>query len=443
MFDSLTQSFQRVFKNVRGHGKLSDRNIKDALREVRMALLEADVNYKVVKDFIGHVREKVTGEEVLNSIHPGQQFVKRVHEELIHLLQQNHQPLSLKGHPAVIMLLGLHGAGKTTTASKLAKRFQKDGRSVLLAACDIRRPAAVDQLQILADQIDVPLVRPQPGEKVPDIGARSLQKAQSQGANVLILDTGGRFQIDSDLVSELQALKQAVNPREVILVVDAAIGQESVHVAETFNEKIGLTGLILTKLDGDARGGAALSVQSVTGCPIYMVGMGEKEDDLEPFYPDRMASRILGMGDVVSLVEKAQEHIDVEEAAQLQEQLNKKRMDLEDFLKQIRQVKKMGSMSSLMEMMPGLNSISADQRQTMMESSDREMKRTEAIIQSMTPYERRHPNLINGRRRARIAGGSGTRVSDVNELLKRFKQSRKMMKKMKFAKRKGLPRMPF
>jgi signal recognition particle subunit SRP54 len=440
MFDALTQSLQKVFKNLRGYGRLSERNIKDALREVRLALLEADVNYKVAKDFIAHVREACLGEEVLDSVSPGQQVVKRVHDEMVHLLGDQPSTFKLSTKPAGVVLLGLHGVGKTTTAGKLALFWKKQGKQVLLAGCDIRRPAAVDQLAILAEQVGVPVLKPKPGETVPQIGERAMEEARQQALDIVIFDTGGRLQLDTELVDEVRLLRESAQPENVVLVIDAAMGQESVDVAQTFNEKVGLTGLILTKLDGDARGGAALSVQSVTGCPVVLAGIGEQMDDVEPFYPERMASRILGMGDVVSFVEKAQQHIDQTEMEQMEEKLRKNTFDLEDFLQQMRQMKKLGSMENLLEMLPVGANVPPDAKRGMADVSGREMKKAEAIILSMTAKERRHPELIDGSRRRRIAGGSGTEVRDVNELLKRFRQAKKMARQMKKAQKRLLGR---
>lgn len=433
MFESLSDSLQKTFKNLRGYGRLSEKNIKDALREVRLALLEADVHYKVAKDFIADVSEKCMGEEVLESVTPGQQVTKRIHDSLVHLLGDAHQNFDLSKHPSRVMLLGLHGAGKTTSAGKLAKHWKKMGKKVLLVACDIRRPAAVDQLSLLAEQVGVDIVRPESDETVPAIGKRALSVAQTRGYDVVLFDTGGRFQIDNDLITELKELQDAVQAKNTVLVLDAAIGQESVDVAQSFNDAVGLTGLVLTKLDGDARGGAALSVHSVTGCPILMTGSGEGMDDLEPFYPDRMASRILGMGDVVSLVEKAQAAVDINDMEKMEQQLFKDSFTLEDFLMQIQQLKKLGPIENLLDMMPGdaMGKMNATQRKNMAGLSEREMKKTEAIIQSMTQRERLRPGTINAQRRKRIAKGSGTRVSDINELMKRFKQAGKMAKKFK------------
>ncbi len=432
MFDKLGQSLQKTFKNLRGYGKLSDKNIQDALREIRMALLEADVHFQVVKDFIARVREKVMGADVLDSVTPGQQFTKHVHDELVTLLGGSNVDFDLSGRPATILMLGLHGSGKTTTTGKLANRFRKLGRRVMVVGCDIRRPAAVDQLQILAQQVGVECLAPLPGETVPALGARALKEAENRMVDLVIFDTGGRFQIDEELVQELKDLRAAVKPRNVLLVLDAAIGQESVNVAETFHKEVGLTGLILTKLDGDARGGAALSVRSVTGCPVLLVGTGEKIENLEPFYPERMASRILGMGDIVSLVEKAQEAMQDADMEEMQAQMTKGDFTLEDFLVQLRQLKKLGPLENLLEMLPGVGNLPDRVKQGLTGGTGaNEMKRTEAVILSMTPRERRNPGIINASRRKRIARGCGLEVRHVNDLLKRFETARKMAKQMK------------
>ena len=425
MFDKLTTSFQRIFKNLRGYGKLSEQNIQEALREVRMALLEADVSLPVVKDFIAKVREKSIGIEVLDSVTPGQQVIKFVHDEMVALLGGQAKEFDLSGKPATVMLIGLHGSGKTTTAGKLANKWKKSGKTVLLVACDIRRPAAVDQLKILAGQAGVGIVTPTPGETVPALGARALQHATQNRFDVAIFDTGGRFQIDGELVQELKDLREAIQPKNTVLVVDAAIGQESVHVAETFHKEVGLTGLILTKLDGDARGGAALSVQAVTHCPILLVGVGEKMDNLEAFHPDRMASRILGMGDVLSLVEKAQaamEGVDATEMAEMQEKILSDDLDLEDFLAQIKQVRGLGSIEDIIGMLPGAGKLKN------MQVDESQLTKVEAIIHSMTREERNKPQLLNASRKKRIAAGSGTQVQDVNRLLKQFEGTKAMMK---------------
>jgi len=432
MFENLSTALQKTFKNLRGYGKLTEKNVKDSMREVRLALLEADVNFKVARDFVKKVQEQCMGEEVMGSITPGQLVVKRVQDELVELFGGAHAEFDLTGNPAAVMMMGLHGSGKTTSSGKLALRWKKSGRRVLLVACDIRRPAAVEQLMILAGQVGCEVIGPNPGETVPQLGARAAQAAKDGKYDVVIYDTGGRFQVDEELVQELKEFEAETKPNNKVLVLDAAIGQESVNVAESFKEAVGLTGLVLTKLDGDARGGAALSVHAVTGCPILMTGSGEKMEDLEPFYPDRMASRILGMGDVVSFVEKAQGIVDEEEALKLQEKLQKNQLDLEDFLSQIQQMKKLGSMSSIFDMMPG-DAMKMDQKKkdAIASASELEMKKFESIIQSMTPWERKHPKQIDRSRRLRIAAGCGRKFADVNQLLKRFEQMGKMGKQFK------------
>ncbi len=440
MFDRLSNRLQSAFRNLRGYGQISEKNIQDALREVRMALLEADVHYATAKDFIERVKAKSLGAEVLSSVTPGQQIIKAVHDELVALLGGEQKDFDLSAIPAEVMMLGLHGSGKTTTCGKLARMWKQKGKKVLLVACDIRRPAAVDQLEVLARQSGAGIIKPEPGESVPDLGRRAFKFARENYYDIVLYDTGGRFQIDTDLVEELKALRSATEPQNVVLVLDAAIGQESVNVAQTFHEAVGITGLILTKLDGDARGGAALSVVSVAQCPILRIGTGERAEDLELFHPDRMASRILGMGDVVSLVEKVQETLDVGEAERMQEKLKSKQgLDLNDFLSQMRQLKKMGSMGKILEMIPGASSIAGDVRARIENDSGGQMKKTEALILSMTPRERRHPDLIDFSRRKRIARGSGLQVSDVNELLRSFRQAQQMAKKMKQM-QKRLPR---
>lgn len=432
MFDSLTNALESVFKKLRGYGRLTEDNIREAMREVRMALLEADVNYEVARDFIARVSAKCVGEEVLHSISPGQQVIKRVHDELVELLGagQNRR-LELNPLPAPVMMVGLHGSGKTTTSAKLAAMWKKDGKNVLLVGADIRRPAAVDQLAVLAKQIGVDMVAPEKGESVQALGRRAMDKAELTGRDVVLFDTGGRFQIDEELVQELKDLREIVKCRNTILVVDAAIGQESVHVAEAFHKALDLKGLILTKLDGDARGGAALSIQSVTGCPILYTGVGERVAELEAFYPERMASRILGMGDIISLVEKAQETVDLSQMAEMEKKLRKNRLDLEDFLGQLGQLKKLGSMESLIDMMPMGGQMKAKLREAGKgQDFAKSTARAEAIIRSMTLKERRRPELLNASRKRRIATGSGTQVQDVNELLKQFEQAREMAKRM-------------
>ncbi len=440
MFDRLSSRLQSVFRNLRGTGRISEQNVQDALREVRLALLEADVHYATAKEFIARVKAKSLGADVLAGVSPGQQIVKAIHDELVALLGGQQADFNLTAIPAEVMLLGLHGSGKTTTCGKLARQWKQKGKKVLLVACDIRRPAAVDQLETLANQVGAGIVKPEPGETVPDLGRRAFTFARKNFYDVVLYDTGGRFQIDDELVGELKALREAVEPQNVVLVLDAAIGQESVNVAKTFHDAVGLTGLILTKLDGDARGGAALSVVSVVGCPILRVGVGERAEDLEPFHPDRMASRILGMGDVVSLVEKVQETLDVGEAERMQEKLKRKQgLDLEDFLAQMRQMKKIGSLGKILEMLPGAGALGADVRNRIENDSGGQMKKSEAIVLSMTPRERRHPDLLDASRRRRIARGAGVQVSDVNELLRGFRQAQQMAKQMKQM-QKRLPR---
>ena len=432
MFDNLSTALQKTFKNLRGYGKLTEKNIKESMREVRMALLEADVNFKVARDFVKKVQESCMGEEVMGSITPGQLVVKRVQDELEELLGGAHKEFDLTGSPASVMMMGLHGSGKTTSSGKLALRWKKSGRRVLLVACDIRRPAAVEQLMILAGQVGCDVLGPEPGETVPNLGKRAAQFAKEGKFDVVIYDTGGRFQVDDELVQELKEFSEFTQPNNRVLVLDAAIGQESVNVAETFREAVGLTGLVLTKMDGDARGGAALSVHAVTGCPVLMTGSGEKMEDLEPFYPDRMASRILGMGDVVSFVEKAQGLIDQDEAMKMQEKLMKNQLDLEDFLSQIQQMKQLGPISNLFDMMPGdAMKMDAKKKEAIAKASEIEMKKFESIIQSMTKWERVNPKKIDRPRRLRIAAGCGRKLADVNQLLKRFEQMGKMGKQFK------------
>jgi len=433
MFDRLSTRLQNAFRQLRGVGKLSEKNIQDALREVRMALLEADVHYATAKEFIARIKEKSLGQEVLDSVTPGQQIIKIIHDELVDLLGGQQVDFNLTAIPSEVMLLGLHGSGKTTTCGKLARLWKEKGKKVLLVACDIRRPAAAEQLEVLAKQSGAGIIKPEPDETVPALGRRAFTYARENYYDIVLYDTGGRFQIDEDLVEELKELRAAVDPKNIVLVLDAAIGQESVNVAQTFHEAVGLTGLILTKLDGDARGGAALSVVSVTKCPILRVGTGEQIEDFEVFYPDRMASRILGMGDVVSLVEKVQDTLDVGEAERMQEKMRRKEgLDLNDFLGQMRQLKKMGSMGKLLDMIPGVGAaMTGEMREKISNDSGGQMKKTEALILSMTPKERRYPKVLNASRRKRIAKGSGMEVSDLNELLRSFRQAQQMAKKMK------------
>lgn len=424
MFGLLSDKLQDVFKNLRGQGKISESNVTDALREVRLALLDADVHYQVAKDFIARVKEKALGEQVLRSITPGQQMVKIFHEELCALLGGDAAPLDLAA-PARILIVGLNGAGKTTSSAKLARLLKSQGRSPLLIASDLYRPAAIDQLAVLAEQIDVPVFRPPNGETdVLRSTHAALEWCKTAGGSVQIFDTAGRQEIDGPLIDELKNLRDLLKPQEVLLVCDAATGQQAVSVAERFHEAVGLTGLILTKLDGDARGGAALSLRSVTGRPIKFAGVGEKIDQFEVFHPDRLAGRILGMGDVVSLVEKAAEAISEDEAKRMEQKLRTATFDLNDFLQQFKMIRKMGPLENILGMIPGMDKMkdsSIDEKQ---------MKRVEAIILSMTPSERARPDILNARRRQRISRGSGVSVTEVNNLILRFNQMRKMMKNM-------------
>lgn len=440
MFDRLSSRLQSVVRNLRGFGTISEKNIQEALREVRLALLEADVHYATAKEFIERVKAKSLGAEVLAGVSPGQQLIKAFYDELVALMGGQQKDFNLTAIPAEVMLLGLHGSGKTTTAGKLARLWKEKGKKVLLVAGNIRRPAAAEQLEVLAKQSGAGIIKPAPGESLPDLGRRAFRFARENYYDIVLYDTGGRFQIDAELVEELKELRAATEPQNVVLVLDAAIGQESVQVAKTFHDALGLTGLILTKLDGDARGGAALSVVSVTGCPILRVGTGERAQDLEAFHPDRMASRILGMGDVVGLVEKVQETLDADDAERLQEAIKgKKTLDMNDFLAQMRQLKKMGSIGKLLEMIPGAGALTGKMRDQLDNDSGRQMKKSEAIILSMTPRERRNPDILNASRRKRIARGCGLNVSDVNELLRGFRQAQQMAKKMKRM-QKRLPR---
>jgi len=424
MFESLTDRLGQALRNLRGVGKLTDENMTDALKEVRTALLAADVHFKVAREFVERVQQQCVGQEVLKGVTPGQQIIKIIHDELVHLLGEGATGLSA-ARPLKILMVGLHGSGKTTSTAKLGKLLKKRGYRPLVAACDIYRPAAIDQLEILARQEELDFYADRASQDVPAIGAAALSAASSAGCDAILFDTAGRLQIDADLIEEVKKLRARVQPDEILLVADGALGQEAVNVAKTFHEALALTGLVLTKLDGDARGGAALSIKSITGVPIKFAGTGEKTTDFEPFYPDRLASRILGMGDVVSLVEKAQENIDQKEAERMAEKMRKADFNLEDFLAQMQQVKKMGSMQSLLGMVPGLSGMQLP------DGADKQMARTEAIIKSMTPQERRKPDLLNGSRRQRIANGAGVKLVEVNQLLKQFQQMQKMMKMMK------------
>ncbi len=437
MFDQLTRSFEQFFKQIRGHGKLTEENIRESLREVRRILLEADVNFKVAKDFVAGVQEKALGQEVLRSITPGQQVIKIIHDELVRLLGEEHRKLDLSSLPPVpIMVVGLQGSGKTTLTAKLGLYLRRKGRFPLLAAADIYRPAAIDQLQQLGKQLDIPVWAPGVQDPV-EICQGALTEARRSARDVVLMDTAGRLHIDEAMMSELDCLREAIKPPEILYVADGMAGQDAVRAAQEFQRRLDFTGIVLTKLDGDARGGAALSIRAVTGKPIRFIGVGEKPEALEEFHSDRMASRILGMGDIVTLVEKAQETVDVETAERLATKIAKQEFNLEDFLDQLKQVRKMGSLDQLLGMIPGLGKQIKG-----LELNEKEMKRTEAIILSMTGEERRRPHIINGSRRRRIAAGSGTRVQDVNQLLNQFDQIRGMMKRMGKMKGKG-GRMPF
>ena len=427
MFDSLSSKLQKVFKDLRGLGKISDANISDSMREVRMALLEADVNFKVARDFIERVKEKAIGQEVIQSIQPGQQIIKIIHDELVALLGSDRAGLELAGSPCSILLVGLHGSGKTTSSAKLARLLQKQARTPLLVAADVYRPAAMEQLETLGRQLNLPVLARKGETDVIKIANEALEQARATQRNTLIFDTAGRLQIDQTLVEELVRLKGAVKPTEVLLVLDAATGQEAVNVATHFDQALGITGAVLTKLDGDARGGAALSFKAVTGKPIKLVGVGEKLEDFEPFHPERMASRILGMGDVVSLVEKAAEAVNLDDAQRMEEKMRKGQFTLEDFLDQLRQMKKLGPLENIIGMLPGGSEMLQGAN---LSKSEKEFKRMEAMICGMTPQERRNPHILNARRRQRIAKGSGVTVTELNTLMNRFAQMQQMMKKM-------------
>ncbi len=424
MFESLTEKLGNALRNLRGVGTLSEENMAEALKEVRTALLSADVHFKVAREFVERVQQQAVGQQVTKGIAPGQQVVKIIHDELVRLLGEGTTGLS-GARPLKILMVGLHGSGKTTSTAKLGKLLKKRGYRPFVVGCDIYRPAAIDQLEILAKQEELGFYADRNSKDVPKIGEAALSAAQTATADCIIFDTAGRLQIDTDLIEEVKKLRARVQPDEVLLVADGALGQEAVNVAKAFHDALQLTGLVLTKMDGDARGGAALSIKSITGVPIKFVGTGEKTADFEPFHPDRLASRILGMGDVVSLVEKAQETIDQKDAEKMAEKLRKADFNLEDFLAQMQQVKKMGSMQSIMGMIPGMSGMQLP------DGADKQMARTEAIIKSMTPQERRKPEILNGSRRKRIADGSGTKIVEVNQLLKQFGEMQKMMKMFK------------
>ena len=431
-FESLADKLQNVFKNLRGKGRLTEADVKAALKEVKMALLEADVNFKVVKQFVNSVQERAVGQDVLTSLTPGQMVVKIVNEELIKLMGSETTELALKpqNEITVIMMIGLQGSGKTTTTAKLAGKFKAKGRKPLLVACDVYRPAAIKQLQINGEKVGVPVFSMGENQNPVDIAKAAIEHAKKEGLNLVFLDTAGRLQIDEAMMEELVNIKNAISVDQSILVVDAMTGQDAVNVAGSFNEKIGVDGVILTKLDGDTRGGAALSIRAVTGRPILYVGMGEKLSDLEQFYPERMASRILGMGDILSLIEKAELDVSEEKAKEMSQKLRKAEFDFNDFLEQMRQIKKMGGMNSILSMMPGMSQMKGN-----LEIDEKSMDRVEAIILSMTKKEREKPEIINSSRKKRIAAGSGTSVQEVNQLLKQFEQTKVMMKQLKGGKR--------
>ncbi|NNG06992.1 MAG: signal recognition particle protein [Desulfobacteraceae bacterium] len=437
MFESLTEKLNHALKNLTGRGKLTAENIADALKEVRLALLEADVNYKIVKKLIEDIRQRAVGTEVLESLTPGQQVIKIVNEELTRLMGEARQELVLTGKtPFTLMLVGLQGSGKTTTAGKLAQHLRTRGRNPYLVPADVYRPAAIEQLKKLGSQLGVPVYQDDNNLKPEEICLDALSRAGGVGADVLIVDTAGRLHIDDALMAELARIKERIEPTEILLVADAMTGQDAVNMAQHFNELLDISGVILTKMEGDARGGAALSIKAVTGKPIKFIGVGEKLDAIEPFFPDRMASRILGMGDMLSLIEKAQEEFDQKEAAELEKKLKKRDFDLEDFQAQLKQMKKLGSLEQIMGMLPGMGQLKQLKK---IKPNEKELVKIEAIINSMTKEERRNHKIINGSRRKRIAQGSGTRIQDVNRLLKNFVQTKKMMESFVS---KGIPNMP-
>ena len=426
MFESLTEKFGKIFSKLTNKGKLTEKDVDDAMREVRLALLEADVNFKVVKEFVAKVRERSVGSAVLESLTPGQQILKIVNEELTVILGGGQSKLTPAGHPpSVLMLIGLQGSGKTTTAAKLASNLKHSGQSVLLVAADTRRPAAIQQLMTLGKQLDIPVYSEDPSMPVKDICAHAVAHAKQTAVSWVILDTAGRLHIDDELMGELSQIKQETNPTEILLVVDSMTGQDAVRVAEDFNARVTLTGLILTKLDGDARGGAALSIRWVAHVPIKYMGVGEKLDQLEAFYPDRLASRILGMGDMLTFIEKAEQAFDQKKSDELKKKMEKATYDLEDFLGNLKEVKKMGSLAQLTSMVPGLSRIASKINE---DDQEKQLKKVEAIVLSMTSEERHNPQMIDGSRRRRIAKGSGTQVNDINQLLNQFHQMQKLMK---------------
>ncbi len=443
MFESLSEKLQGVFKKLRGKGTLSEQDVNEALREVRLVLLEADVNFRVVKDFVARVRERAVGHEVLGSLTAAQQVVKIVNEELIELLGGADNTLKLSPKPpTIIMMVGLHGAGKTTTCAKLASLMHKQGRRPLLVALDVYRPAAIKQLQVLGEQLGMPVFTLGDKQDPVDIAKAAVGSAAANGQDVLIFDTAGRLHIDEDLMSELGRIRSAVSPTEILLVVDAMTGQDAVNVAEQFNKALEVDGFVVTKLDGDARGGAALSIKAVTGKPIKFAGVGEKLDALEPFHPERMASRILGMGDVLSLIEKAQTAVDADKAVELERKLRENRFDFDDYLDQLQQMRKMGPLDQILGMIPGFNAKKLQGA----EIDESQLGKVEAMIRSMTKEERQHPDILNGSRRRRVAIGSGTSIQDVNRLLNQFGQMKKMihgLSEMEQGGKRGRPTMPF
>jgi signal recognition particle subunit SRP54 len=433
LFDSLSEKLQNTLKRLRGKGRLTENDINEALRDVRVALLEADVNFKVVRDFINKVKEKALGSDILESLTPGQQVVKIVYDELVEMIGGTQSKLMVSSKPPTIfMLVGLQGAGKTTAAGKLANFLRKSGKKPLLVACDVYRPAAIEQLHVVGKSLGIPVFDLGQANPV-EIAKQGIAVALSQGRDTVLLDTAGRLHIDDEMMKELVQIKETVRPHEILLLVDAMTGQDAVNVAASFSEQVGIDGIILTKMDGDTRGGAALSIKAVTGKPIKFISAGEKLDTLEPFYPDRLAQRILGMGDVLTLIEKAQENVDVEQAKVMEAKMRRNELDLDDFLKNMQQIKKMGPLSQLMKMIPGMPDIKDE------DIDQSGMKRMEAIIQSMTLEERRKPEILNASRRKRIASGSGTRVQDVNKMLKDFEETKKMMKQMTQMEKKGKP----
>lgn len=443
LFESLADKLQATVKKLRGQGRVSEKDVKEIMREIKLALLEADVNFKVVKDFVGKVSERAVGQEVLESLSPGQQVIKIVHEELISLMGATASKITFSSKPpTVYMMVGLQGSGKTTTTGKLGSLLRKQGKSPLLVACDIYRPAAIKQLQVVGSQLDLPVFSLGDSINPVDVAKAAIEHAKSKLYDIVIIDTAGRLHINEELMEELHNIKNAVHPQEILLVVDSMTGQDAVNVAQSFNEKLGIDGIVLTKLDGDTRGGAALSVKAVTGKPIKFAGMGEKLSDIEPFYPDRMASRILGMGDVLSLIEKAQTAFDEKKALEIEKKMRTQQFTLEDFLDQMQQVKKMGPLNQVLGMLPGMNNKALQN----VEVDEKKLTHVEAIIKSMTKKERNDPSIINGSRRKRIAAGSGTTIQEVNKLLKDFEEMKKLFKMMsEMGKRggKGLGKMKF